>query len=116
MSTRASARQKYQTPIKLFDRVCKELLGVWVVGKISAIKHSKKGNSKVLVSRYVLEFDDNEGTQIECGYEQVVDMVAKFQERKNIAPTSPRHCRDTTPEHNTATFYCGICNIEFVES
>ena len=88
MATRASARQKYTTTIKVFDKVCKRLLGVWVNGKITKIKHSKMiGRSKVTVPRYVVEFDDNKRTQIECGYEEVVEMVALFNERKHTAAT-----------------------------
>ena len=63
MASRAAPKNKVY--MKVFDKVCKQLLGVWVNGKITAIKHSKIGRSKDLVSRYVVEFEDNERTQFE---------------------------------------------------
>ncbi len=34
--------------------------------------------SKVMVTRYVVEFDDNERTHLECGYDKAVEMVTLF--------------------------------------
>ena len=56
MAPRAAPGLKDKVHMKVFDKVSKQLLGVWVNGKITAIKHSKIGRSKVLVSRYVVEW------------------------------------------------------------
>jgi len=89
MAPRAAPGLKDKVHMKVFDKVSKQLLGVWVNGKITAIKHSKIGRSKDLVSRYVVEFEDNERTQFECGHDEVVELVAKFQERNNTVATQP---------------------------
>jgi hypothetical protein len=70
------------------------LLGVWVNGKVTAIKHSKRGRSTKMVPRYVLEFEDRERTQYECGYAQVVEYIEAYTARINTAARSDRSTMD----------------------
>ena len=75
--------------IKVFDKVSKQLLGVWVNGKVTSIKHSKVGRrTSKMVPRYVLEFEDKEGTQYECGYDEVVDYITAYQTIKGTAAST----------------------------
>ena len=94
MAPKQSARQKgtvftkETVVIKVYDEVSKDLLGVWVNGKITRITHSRLGRSSKMVPRYVLEFEDKESTQYECGYAEVVEYITAYKTRKSAGATS----------------------------
>ncbi len=55
------------------------LKGVLVNGKITAITQSRIGRSTKKVPRYVLDFEDRERTQYECGYDEVQQYNAAYK-------------------------------------
>ena len=86
--TKGRAQTKDTIVVKLLDKVSKQLLGVWVKGKITRIKLGKgRGRSSKMVPRYVLDFEDKERTQYECGHDEVVNYITAYQTQPRSAAT-----------------------------
>ena len=75
-----------------------------VNGKITAITQSRIGRSTKLVPRYVLDFEDRERTQYECGYDEVEQYNAAYKARIDTAATSDETTMEAGSEVGSAIY------------
>ncbi len=75
-----------------------------VNGKITAITQSRIGRSSKTVPRYVLDFEDRETTQYECGYDEVVQYNAAYKTRIDTPAASDETTMEAGSEVGSAIY------------
>jgi hypothetical protein len=65
MASTASAKRQYTHVINVLDKVTRFSNAGWVDGKVVEIKEKRKGRQRVMVSTYVLKFEDMPSTRLE---------------------------------------------------
>jgi hypothetical protein len=83
MASKSSGKRQYTHVINVLDKLMRFSNAGWVDGKVVEIKEKRTGRQKVLVSTYVLKFDDMPSTRLERDYEATAELVDFTYQRKH---------------------------------
>ena len=83
MASTASAKRQYTHVINVLDKVTRFSNAGWVDGKVVEIKEKRKGRQRVMVSTYVLKFEDMPSTRLERDFEATGELVDFTYQKKH---------------------------------
>jgi hypothetical protein len=83
MAAKFSGKRQYSHVINVLDKINRFSNSGWVDGKVVEIKEKRSGRQRVLVSTYVLKFDDMPSTRLERDFEATSELVDFTYQRKH---------------------------------